>query len=298
MLELESALISPGSHQWVGIISLDAVKCFDLLAYPQVLTASLQLGVPPSTLRLLSQFWLQSTRYISANSCIETVGFRSQNGIPQGCAMSIIMCVASVCQWTKSVSVPGVRSLSYVDDRYVLSTQPGALVDAWEASQQWHGFAKWKINPSKSCVIQVGQQKVRVEHDGVPLPQSHSLKALGTETPVVFNQKCELQRKRFQNARDMVDRLSLLHLPPHVLQHLLAVCVIPKAVYALVPRLPPVSEVRLLTQSIKKAMGVWKRRGSWEINCACIGRAHVQDPMSAAMYAHVITVTRARTRAR
>ena len=294
MLAMEAALINPLEHPWVGVVSLDAVKCFDLLAYPCVLKASLQLGIPTGILRLLSEFWLHSTRYISAHSCIETVGFRSNNGIPQGCAMSIIMCVAMVCQWTATVEVPRVRSLSYVDDRYLLSEHREAILEAWQASQQWHKGAKWKINPQKSCVVQVGGPKIAVQHDGDLLPSSQSLKALGTETPVVFNQACQLQRKRFQNARAMVDRLSLLRLPVHVVQHLLAVCVIPKAIYALVPRLPPLSEVRSLTQAIKKAMGVWRRRGSWDLSCACIGQPHVQDPMSAAMYAHALTVIRAR----
>ena len=294
MLEIEQSLNKQQDRGWLGIVSLDAVKCFDLLSYPLVVQCCIRVGLPQEILALLLSFWLNSTRYISAHRFVSGEGFQTWNGVPQGCAMSVMMCVCMVMSWTQQTRIPGVKVLSFVDDRYIHTRDPDAYREAWEKSETWHKEYKWRIHPEKSCTVQVAGPEVKLSHEGVPLPRKNVLLALGTETPTHMNRGCEQQAQRLANAAAMVDRLSLMNLPVHVVQKLLGICIMPKAVYALIPRLPTQGNARVLTNAIKKAMGVWKRRASWEANCALIGRPCTQDPISASMYVHMTTILRVR----
>ena len=57
MLDMEYTQINPQQQPWVGVASLDAVKCFDLLAYPLVVKSAQRLHIPTSILAALVSFW-------------------------------------------------------------------------------------------------------------------------------------------------------------------------------------------------------------------------------------------------
>ena len=56
MLGLEQTMVHPEPKGWYGVASLDAVKCFDLLPYPDVIRCSQMLAIPVHLLGLLATF--------------------------------------------------------------------------------------------------------------------------------------------------------------------------------------------------------------------------------------------------
>ena len=297
MLMIEHASSYP--ENGLGIISLDAVKCFDKLSYGETLRCAQAIHVPFSVLKALLGFWTDSVRYLSANSALDLQGFSCSNGIPQGCALSVLMCVAMVHSWTSSVlRVKGVGALSYIDDRYLHSHSPPALQEAWVSSQDWEEVHKWELNPSKSGVVIAGTFNGKFAKDEVPLAQQNTLKALGVEMPVHCNAPVKLTQKRIEAATSMAHRVALLRLPIPLTQQLIQTIVMPRAVYQIVPRLPRVDMLKRLQAGIKQALQLQFRRVSWHAVCACIWKGHHVHPLYAQYYVHARTVCLARRQSR
>ena len=279
----------------VAVLSLDARKCFDKLSFPEILRCAHAVHVPMYIMRALTGFWCDSVRHVSAHASIDLVGFRCFNGIPQGCALSVLMCIVMVQQWTAaSLSVGNVWAMSYVDDRYLYSREEGSLLEAWDRSQDWERGAKWELNVSKSSVVTAGDINGHFAHQGERLAHKHTLRALGTEMPAHCNVSVELIKTRFASAVEMAGRIALLQLPLPLVQQLIQTIVIPRSVYQLVPCLPRVDLLKQLTSQIKGALQMKHRRISWHVVCACVWKGQHVDPLYAQLYTHVKNVCHAR----
>ena len=207
--------------------------------------------------------------------------------------MSILMCIAMVESWNRSCSLAGVHTLSFVDDRYLTACQPNHLEAAWANSQEWHRENKWQLNVAKSHLIQT-QDKCILAHNEIPLACHNTLKALGVEMPVKANAALGLSQKRLDAGTEMVARLGVLQLPTYVAQRLLSVIIMPRIAYLLVPRLPPKAALHRVTMAIKRTLGIYRKRISWEANCAIVNAPHKQDPMAHIMYLHMKSICQVR----
>ena len=70
-------------------ISIDYVKCFDLIAQAIVLALAFELGMDPGVARALRAMYKQLRRAFKVALCLGA-WWRATNGILQGCPLSVI----------------------------------------------------------------------------------------------------------------------------------------------------------------------------------------------------------------
>ena len=186
------------------------------------------------------------------------------------------MCVGMVEDRTRACVTPTVRSLSCVDDRYLVSAHPAQLTSAWEKSQQWHMANKWGLTAKKSVLVQSGTSQCQLEHRGALLLESHALTALGTQTPIRHNAECPLVKKRAGSARQMVARLDVLQLSPFLVQRLLGIII---------------TSVCSGTSLNQASHGTLQEKS---VLCALVHNPQSQDPLASCMYQHVKTICHTR----
>ena len=294
MCEIERAQLDREPESGIGIISLDAVKCFDKLSYPHVLQSATTLGIPHHIMKALITFCTSSKRLLSAHSKIDREGFKTCNGVPQGCALSVLMCVSMVQGWTRAVQGAQISTLSFVDDRYIWSGDGPSLTTSWKKSCDWEKTEKWELNQEKSVLIAAG--RFRVSQADIPLRQAETLRALGTETPLCGGRNTPLNQERCKSTRLMAERISLIPLPLPLLHRLLMTVALPRFAYMLVPKLPRRHDMRKLTAAIQRAAGLKNRRLSWHAWCGLAAPTHRIDPLSVQTYLHVRAVCLSRRR--
>ena len=116
MLSFEERILDPGNAQDIFVLSLDATKCFDLIEIKGALESMTQKGVPPLVVQGLGALWAHCRRYFSAFGKICEYPLPSCNGIPQGCALSVMACNTLVEGWLAAVRTGGGEGRAYIDD--------------------------------------------------------------------------------------------------------------------------------------------------------------------------------------
>ena len=71
-------------------MSIDYVKCFDLIPQAVVLALALELGMDPGVARALGAMYKQLRQAFKVAGCLGA-WWRATNGIPQGCPLSVIL---------------------------------------------------------------------------------------------------------------------------------------------------------------------------------------------------------------
>ena len=289
---LLEALRALGPSMW-GPRGVPQKKCFDLVEFRSALLALQSKGVPDSTLLGLGSLWLQGEKHLSAFGQCDPRSVKSWNGIPQGCALSVLACNCLVEQWLARIRQHDCEGASYVDDRYIIAPTAQSLRDGAQAGHQWEGEHCWVTNMEKSIVAAIPPLHPPLHLDDQEIHNTECLRTLGTEVPLGGNAPIRIYRERTRGAELAATRVGTLRLPTRTALDLVEAVIVPKFCYQAQARPIPDYLCRILRSKIKAACGLLRRSQAWEITAALIRKPHRLDPFCAAAYCHMVAVMRA-----
>ena len=128
-------IIRTGEGRLFGI-SLDASKCFDRISVLDALRAGAACKFPSHLLAAIGSFYQVHERFTCIRQMLDTKSWSISRGIIQGCSVSVILTCCVLKTW-HDLSLPGVLSLSFIDDRLLLSEDSEALSQNWTSSCRW-----------------------------------------------------------------------------------------------------------------------------------------------------------------
>ena len=99
MMDVEEKILDQERASDIYILSLDATKCFDLVRIEDALRAMRAKGVPLWCVLGLGTLWTRCERIFSVYGRLDSQSLRGLNGIPQGCALSVMACNTLVEGW-------------------------------------------------------------------------------------------------------------------------------------------------------------------------------------------------------
>ena len=139
---------------------------------------------------------------MSSGGFIDSHTFHPTLGIPQGCALSAIMCALIVNEWSKGVAEAGSIPESYVDDRTLYSEDSVSLERAWAFSKSWDKEYGWSLNEAKTQAASIPpHQRPQLTYDsGKSVPYVEKVQTLGHEVPFHYRASKTLQRERTDKA--------------------------------------------------------------------------------------------------
>ena len=270
--------------------NIDAAKCFDRLSMVRAAEAAADFGLPVRLVTTLVSYWTSVERYLSLASYIDVSPVLPRNGIPQGCAVSAVVCNCMIQQWHDCVMRTQCMPSAFIDDRYISAPDPQTLEEGWRASTMWEDRQGWKINVSKSAHIQHPcSHHVLARNDDV-MPKPKHFVSLGVDLAMSPNVPLLRQRERCGKAVESARKIERLRLPTHTAQILLEIIVMPQAIHHL--QIRPLSrrceeQIRMATQ---RAAGLYRRAHCVPIVNALLRKPHRADPASYAMYVHLTTI--------
>ena len=96
-LQVEGAINSfpsPSTNDPMALymVTIDASKCFDRISQQQLLERALKLGLHTHHVSMLAAFHLDLKRVLSYGGLVDEYMYHPTIGIPQGCAMSALLC--------------------------------------------------------------------------------------------------------------------------------------------------------------------------------------------------------------
>ena len=150
------------THSWHGepatplhMLSLDASKCFDRITFESASREGRRCGLPSRLLGTLLGFWSVMIRSFSVGGYLDEVALLPQNGVPQGCPLSALLCNTIVQDWHGAIEHTPCHTGAFLDDRVLWAHNHPDLLSGWEKSLEWERLQGWVLNTSKSCHIQV-----------------------------------------------------------------------------------------------------------------------------------------------
>ena len=207
----------------VAGMSIDYVKCFDLIPQAVVLALALELGMDPGTCRALGAMYKQLRRAFKIAGALG-LWWQATNGILQGCQLSVILVNVlttvwkwevdslrrQVCAQTAALPPPldedaaddlepgalppfkdggpgyaALGSSGYADDTHAVALGATALQDTVPATEEWLGITGQDVRVDKSCSWVQGKQGApAVLLRGVPIPLATTFHQLGVDVAI------------------------------------------------------------------------------------------------------------------
>ena len=286
-------IIRTGEGRLYGV-SLDASKCFDRISVLDALRAGAACNFPAPFLAAIGSFYQAYKRFTSIRQMLDESSWSISRGVIQGCSVSVILTCCVLKTW-HDLSCPGVLSLSFIDDRLLLSDDSEALELNWTRSQAWDVEHQWQVNSAKTIQVSLGGRMNSLSWGGEPLTQDSKFTWLGHEYFLAYNLERTVWPKRLLKTQDAIRRLSQLSTTPVVKQKVVERAIAPIYSFGMHASLPPQLQIKGLTASLKAA--VWgygkKRFHAWPLACATLYRAHSLDVWSGLVYAHMSMMFRA-----
>ena len=284
--------LRPADVQMHGL-SLDAAKCFDMIHRRQAIQHCQHIGLDPRVLRGLIGMWQGATRHVAMAGYLDPVGFRSSNGVPQGCPLSALVCNIVVHHWAQCVAGTCAQPWAYIDDRYIVASSADGLDRAWRASQDWERQQKWVLNIAKSGhFASPAHARGCLMHDDHQIPYVEDLVCLGVDVVSHYKGKHRKQDARCQKVENLLARLASLKLGPFLAQQVVNVFLSPTLTHG--PSMRPITleQGRKVTSMVKHACNIWGRAHSWHLLCLVGIQAHRADPSTIAAYNHMLECRR------
>ena len=207
----------------VAGMSIDYVKCFDLIPQAVVLALALELGMDPGTCRALGAMYKQLRRAFKVAGALG-LWWQATNGILQGCPLSVILVNVLTTIWKWEVDSlrrqvcaqtaalpptwdedaaddldpgalpplndagPGYAALGssgYADDTQAVALGAAALQDTVPATEEWLRVTGQDVRVDKSCSWVQGEQGApAVLLRGVPIPLATTFRQLGVDVAI------------------------------------------------------------------------------------------------------------------
>ena len=280
-------LICSGEGSLYGV-SLDASKCFDRISLSDAIRAGTTCGVPMQVLAPVVAFYLGHQRHTSVRHFLDKKKWAISRGLIQGCSISVLLCCCVMRSWHEAVG-PEICAYSFVDDRLLLTDNAEDLSASWRASEEWDHTHQWELNQKKSTHFVLGPSMDALTWMNEPLTEGNQFVWLGHEYFTKYNSARTIWPKRLSASQDSLRKLTYLHVSPITKQKVSERAVSPMFAYGVHSTLPPVSQMKGLSSSIKQAL--WgpnkKRFHCWPLACSILYRAHCVDVKSALIYNHI-----------
>ena len=172
---------SNGDRVQLHWANIDATKCFDRLSMVKAADAARNFGLPLRLVTTLVSFWISLTRHLSMVSYIDPIATHPLNGVPQGCAVSAIVCSCLIPQWHDTVAPTHCVPSAFIDDRHLSADCPEHLAAGWKASTDWEDSQGWRVNVSKPAQIQCPRTRDVLEKSGEMMPKPDHFTSLGVD---------------------------------------------------------------------------------------------------------------------
>ena len=137
-----------GATQWQGI-TLDLVKCFNLIPREPARRALLKAGVPEVMIRVWFDSLMQLVRYWKFGTSITESGLTT-TGTPEGDTFSVLCCVAISRIWAHHLSVNRVIPSCYADNWSWRSKTLESNLLALEATKDFTTVCRLRIDWTKT----------------------------------------------------------------------------------------------------------------------------------------------------
>ena len=199
-------------------MSIDYVKCFDLIPQAVVLALALELGMDPGTCPALGAMYKQLRRAFKIAGALG-LWWQATNGILQGCPVSVILVNVLTTIWKWEVDSvrrqvcarmaapppvlnedaaedlePGappplkdaaLGSLGYADDTQAVALGAASLQGTVPTTEEWLQVTGQDVRVDKSCSWVQGEQGApAVLPRGVPIPLAATFRQLGVDVAI------------------------------------------------------------------------------------------------------------------
>ena len=204
-------------------MSIDYVKCFDLISQAVVLALALELGMDPGTCRALGAMYKLLRRAFKVAGALG-LWWQATNGILQGCPLSVILVNVLTTIWKWKVDSlrrqvcaqtaalpptldedaaddldpgalpplkdagPGYAALGssgYADDTLAVALGAAALQDTVPATEEWVRVTGQDVRVDKSCSWVQGERGApAVLLRGVPILLETTFRELGVDVAI------------------------------------------------------------------------------------------------------------------
>ena len=283
-------LVCTGQGSLYGV-SLDAAKCFDRIALSDALKAGMSCAIPLELLAPVISFYLGHERHTSVRHFLDRRGWEVSRGLIQGCSISVLLTCCVLRSWHEAMG-PNVSAFSYIDDRLLLSSESAQLEASWHHSERWDIERHWMLNQKKTIQFCVGGRMETLTWAQEPLTVQSQFVWLGHEYFTRYNSSRTVWPKRLEAAQEAIRKLATLKTTPVTKQKVVERAIAPIFSYGVHATMPPLSQIKGLTQRIRQAL--WgkdsKRFHCFPLACAVLYRVHCLDVRSALIYNHVLSM--------
>ena len=285
------------THSWHGepatplhMLSLDASKCFDRITFESASREGRRCGLPSRLLGTLLGFWSVKIRFFSGGGYLDEIALLPQNGVPQGCPLSALLCNTIVQGWHGAIEHTPCHTGAFLDDGVLWAHNHPDLMSGWENKPGVGETAGVVLNTSKSCHIQVPPSPETLS-DGVEMvPKTSALVTLGVDFATKANSVLERQVKRTQQAATTAQKVAQLALPPRTAQCLVESVVLTQFAHHLQLRPIPRRQIARLRSLCQKACSIHRRAHSYHLVQAVLCKSHRTDPEDCAFFVHGTTL--------
>ena len=204
-------------------MSIDYVKCFDLIPQAVVLALALELGMDPGTCRALGAMYKQLRRAFKIAGALG-LWWQATNGILQGCPLSVILVnvLTTIWKWeidslrrqvcARTAALPPVLdeeaaddlepgdllplkeagpgyaapgSSGYADDTQAVALGSASLQETVPTTEEWLQVTGQDVRVDKSCSWVQGEHGApAVLLRGSPIPLAQTFRQLGVDIAV------------------------------------------------------------------------------------------------------------------
>ena len=286
-LKVEKALLE---GEELSGLSLDFQKAFDRVPHEHVFELARAAGLPHHIVNALASCYKNLNRHFKVGAFIGE-GFKSTNGILQGCALSVVLLNLLMHVWAEGVAAecPGACPTCYADDASTVSKHTHELQGVLDFSSLFCTLTGMRLNLRK-CLSWSTSQTQRallptLNIDGEsPTPAQHE-RLLGAQMAYTGQHTAHVDvAPRFNKAGLTTNRIEAVSLPLDAKADLFAACVIPKILFD--TQIAPISKACLRGWRTRAARSIWGRgcpARSLEMLFTLVTKGHRCDPLQASV---------------
>lgn len=286
--------------QTAFIVTTDFSKFFDTLKWEHIFGVARIMGIPLGVIRIYQSILPQLQRFLCVNGAVWETPLLALNGVVQGDALSMVWAAVGLATWSMCMNVQcrGVRTLAYVDDRYLLCRKIKELQKALDLTKLHDMLAGFKLNPDKTGAMAStasGRRALSKVHiDGHKVKVSHYFKAVGHMISSIKRRNATLATKRIKVAKGTLKKkrkVGMLNIPKRMIG--IQGMVVPQAVYgAWLAPLPKYLAKSLGTDMLEAILSDHSKLRARELCISLLVKAHRFIPEVTSDYDAFMTESR------
>ena len=294
-LDVEEALLS-------GVplcgLTLDFARAFDNLPQEVLLTAAERMGMPQPVLLALRGMYAGLERHFRLGPLVGK-GFKSTNGILQGCPLSVLLLNIFAEIWTRAVKsrVPACKPRSYADDVGTTAPDAATLEAVLKVTEELDDATGMSVKASKSAAwattATLRKDISNLTIHGEALPVSGEERRLGAQLSYSRKRSKAVLSRKLGECERICLRVGGLLAPFGLRAALVGALVMTKATYSCAASPPSKRDSQRLRVACSRA--IWGQANRWRSNHvlhSLLTAGHKTDPQQACAYNTLVTIRR------